>query len=888
MSADTYITIFGFDDPTEPTTLMLKKGDLVEVISQDAEWWFGKNRTTGEEGYFPPKFVKKVRHGVAKQSKGRKRVVKKVPPPAPIQATVKPKKKKKLKAPQSGRKILKPRARVAYNRPLKKNGGGPFVGATRTPPPRPHALIKVQPDEHKAEAMDSPLLPATGSDHLSAKEVLKAGSRKVRYGMMAHYMARLACFVGFLTGFTLLYYHDEALLGYLITFFFCPLLAFLEWWLSSDICGSQGWLLLALVYLVLVIPLVRQLRTALLGTLFIFPSLFYFLAFLKKETCAKRTESRYKSGKPKPPLRKRCASVFASNYWHLVGLYFLGNLILIVERSIVWVKFVRNYGDQSVYNWWFVLAKVCGAVLCMNGTIILVPVCRTFIRWLYNRAVRSRTCAFIVSWFSLDTAIRLHKLIAGVILGTAVIHAMAHSINYALVGWDVYKTYGHGVWVTGIMLMVVIQLMFSASAKVIRHDKFELFWYFHHLFILFLLLCLFHGRGNIGPNFWKWLILPGGLYIVERIFREMRSSQKVGIVSVTHMENANFKVICLELEKRGPLRTFYEGQYVFIRSPTISRWQWHPFSISSAPQNSTVTLHIRNMGPRTWTDRLQTYLKMLGPVNKNYYTISHLEMDGARVPAVIGPDNKPLITVDGPMAAPTQHVSTYDRVMVIGSGIGVTPLRGTMESVVHHRFKFAVGKSTPDHALFYWMIRWNAIEGFCFMIRTIKEACDEWNDLVTKYRENMRSKTFEVHIYVTSIPEQQAQRKNTRGSILGIPDDYKKMRRSSDDRHIWGPSRTEKSNLEKVQKHPVHWDEVELYELMKDPPDNPITWDAVTIHSGRPKWPRIFQTVAEQAVEDPKVGVLFCGNRVIGKVLENQCRENSSKTTKFILHNENN
>jgi len=896
MPGDTYITLFSFSDPNESTTLTLRKGDLVEIIAQDAEWWFGKNKTSGKEGYFPPKFVQKIRQGVGQPPKPKgvkRRGIKKVPPPAPAHIRAQAKKWKKTKVPASGQKILKPKARVAYKRPpLKKTGNSPFVSATRTPPtpPKPHALVKVEPDDHKGEAMDSPLIPPARPKELDAKEFLQAGSRKVRYGTMANYMARLACFIGFLTGFTLLYYEDVTMWGYTITWAFCPLLALMEYWLGGSCTGRYGWLLLAVVYFSISIPLWGERKTAMISTLFIFPSIFYFLAFLYNETCPQRSVSRtsWKSRQERLPLRERVSAVFANNYWHLVGLYFLGNLILVVDSSVTWVKFVRNYGDKSVYNYWLVVAKVCGSILCMNGALILVPVCRTFIRWLYNRAVRSRTFAFIVNWFSLDTAIRLHKLMACVILVAAVIHALAHSINYALVGWNVYKQYGNGVWVTGISLMVVIQLMFSASAKVIRHDKFELFWYFHHLFVLFLILCLFHGRGNIGPNFWKWLILPGGLYIGERVFREQRSSQKVGIVSVTHMENANFKVVCLELEKRGPLRTFYEGQYVFIRSPTISRWQWHPFSISSAPQNPTVTLHIRNMGPRTWTDRLQGYLKMLGPVNKNYYTISHLGLDGDRVPAVVGPDNKPLITVDGPMAAPTQHVANYDRVMVIGSGIGVTPLRGTMESVVHHRFKFAVGKSTPDHAIFYWLIRWNAIESFCFMIRTVKEACDEWNDLVTKYRKNMSSKTFQIHIYVTSVPKQKQKRKNTRLSILGIPDNYKQMRRTSDDRHIWGPSRTEESKMDKVKRYPVLWDEVQLYEAMKDPPNKPLKWGAVTVHTGRPKWPSIFKAVSEQAVEDPKVGVLFCGSAVIGKVLENHCRENSTARTKFILHNENN
>ena len=57
------------------------------------------------------------------------------------------------------------------------------------------------------------------------------------------------------------------------------------------------------------------------------------------------------------------------------------------------------------------------------------------------------------------------------------------------------------------------------------------------------------------------------------------------------------------------------GQYVYLAVPEISYFQWHPLSISSAPHQTTVTLHIRKVG--TWTSALfdlavkKTKIKML-------------------------------------------------------------------------------------------------------------------------------------------------------------------------------------------------------------------------------------------------------------------------------------
>lgn len=52
--------------------------------------------------------------------------------------------------------------------------------------------------------------------------------------------------------------------------------------------------------------------------------------------------------------------------------------------------------------------------------------------------------------------------------------------------------------------------------RVVFHliNKFQVFYWTHLLYIPFWVLLFFHG-----PNFWKWFIIPGVIYIVERILR---------------------------------------------------------------------------------------------------------------------------------------------------------------------------------------------------------------------------------------------------------------------------------------------------------------------------------------------------------------------------------
>lgn len=44
------------------------------------------------------------------------------------------------------------------------------------------------------------------------------------------------------------------------------------------------------------------------------------------------------------------------------------------------------------------------------------------------------------------------------------------------------------------------------------------------------------------------------------------------------------------------------GQYVFVNIPSLSLFQWHPFSLSSSPYQDTVMVHIRVLG--NWTKAL--------------------------------------------------------------------------------------------------------------------------------------------------------------------------------------------------------------------------------------------------------------------------------------------
>lgn len=52
------------------------------------------------------------------------------------------------------------------------------------------------------------------------------------------------------------------------------------------------------------------------------------------------------------------------------------------------------------------------------------------------------------------------------------------------------------------------------------------------------------------------------------------------------------------------------GQYSFILVPTISKYEWHPFTLTSAPAEPFCSMHIRAAGD--WTKKLHQLVKDSG------------------------------------------------------------------------------------------------------------------------------------------------------------------------------------------------------------------------------------------------------------------------------------
>ena len=304
-----------------------------------------------------------------------------------------------------------------------------------------------------------------------------------------------------------------------------------------------------------------------------------------------------------------------------------------------------------------------GKCVAFDGALILVPMMRRLLTRL-----RATWLGRIVP---VDDAIDFHRWVGHALFWLGLGHAAAFVAAFArghgadALRWIVFTARGR----TGLPLIAVFAVMWVFALGFIRRSRrFELFYFTHLLYVVWLALALVHA-----PSFAFWAGVPLLGFVVEQLLRLVRRAPQAPVVSSRALRSG---VTRLEIA-RPPGFQFSPGDYAFLRIPAVARHEWHPFTISSAPERPELVFHVRALG--NWTSALRKRVE------------GH--EDAADLFAY----------VDGPYGSPSAHIFASRVAVLIGAGIGVTPFASILEAIVARRNDPGASKVALEKAYFFWL-----------------------------------------------------------------------------------------------------------------------------------------------------------------------------------------
>jgi predicted ferric reductase len=403
--------------------------------------------------------------------------------------------------------------------------------------------------------------------------------------------------------------------------------------------------------------------------------------------------------------------------------------------------------SRQTFGFTFIIARSAALVLHVDVAIILFPVCRTLISLLRQTPLNGI--------LQFDKNITFHIVTAWSIVFWSWVHTIAHWNNFAQVaikynlgiyGWLLANFVSGPGW-TGYVMLIALMGMVLTSMEKPRRANFERFWYTHHMFIVFFFFWSIHGAfcmiqpdvapfcTSIGSSaigvFWQFWMYSGFCYLAERIAREVRGRHRTFISKVIqHPSN-----VC-EIQMKKEHTKTRAGQYIFLCCPAVSLWQYHPFTLTSAPEEDYISIHMRCVG-----DFTKELAKSLGCDWSKKKDVG----DASKVVGLTGREAEidpairrvlPRVYVDGPFGSASEDVFKYEVSVLVGAGIGVTPFASILKSI-WYRMNYPQKKTRLSKVYFFWICRdFDSFEWFRSLLLAV-----EAQDLDHR---------IEIHTYLTA------------------------------------------------------------------------------------------------------------------------------------------
>ncbi|KAL0309257.1 UNVERIFIED_CONTAM: Ferric reduction oxidase 2 [Sesamum radiatum] len=196
-------------------------------------------------------------------------------------------------------------------------------------------------------------------------------------------------------------------------------------------------------------------------------------------------------------------------------------------------------------------------------------------------------------------------------------------------------------------------LLWATTFPRIRRNMFELFFCTHHLYILFVFFFVLH----VGISY-TCIMLPGFfLFMIDRYLRFLQSRRGVRLMSARVLP---CETVELNVSKCKGL-SYAPTSIIFMNVPTISKLQWHPFTISSSSNLESDKLSVIIKGEGSWSKKLYRLLASPSPVDRLH------------------------VSIEGPYGPASTDFLRHDLLVLVSGGSGVTPFISIIRELIYAR-----------------------------------------------------------------------------------------------------------------------------------------------------------------------------------------------------------
>ncbi|NXN97737.1 DUOX2 oxidase, partial [Rhinopomastus cyanomelas] len=423
---------------------------------------------------------------------------------------------------------------------------------------------------------------------------------------------------------------------------------------------------------------------------------------------------------------------FVENYRrHIVCVVLFSAITagVFVERAYYYAFTAPSTGIAQTTFVGIIISRGSAACISFMYSYILLTMCRNLITVLRE--------TFLNHYIPFDAAVDFHRWIAMAALLFSVLHTAGHVVNVYIFSvtplsmlsclfpsifmddgsqlpqkyyWWFFQTIPG---MTGVLLLVILAVMYVFATHHFRRISFKGFWITHHLYVLLYVLVIIHGSYALiqQPRFYIYFIVPALIYSADKLLSLSRKKVEISVVKAELLPSG---VTHLQFQRPQDF-DYKSGQWVRIACVALGTTEYHPFTLTSAPHEDTLSLHIRAVGP--WTTRL-----------RELYSPESLALVG----------KLPKLYLDGPFGEGHQEWNKFEVSVLVGGGIGVTPFASILKDLV---FKSSISSKLLCKKIY-----------FIWVTRTQRQF--EWlADIIREVEEADRTNLVSVHIYITQLAE---------------------------------------------------------------------------------------------------------------------------------------